>query len=757
MILKRFQVTNFRSVLESGWIDCDNITSLVGVNEAGKSNLLLALWKLNPAREEGDAKIETRDDMPRGYYTEWKDKPKDIKFITAEFELGDDVSSKISSAYSCANEFINIVQVSRYFNGDWTVHFPNYSKPSTVSAETLLGELVAAQGRINKLAEVTETTPSKNEGEEDIVVTESGNKENVLNALQKIYDFVREKESLDEGDFANLKSLFPTGLKPLKTSKILPEFKSIEQKILDIASILEIDDLSEIDSVFNMIIDEMPSFVYYSDYGNLDAEIYLPEAIRMLKESKNKGFISTAKVRTLRMLFEFVKLDPNQIWELGRDPALQKEVETITHTVTKTVTKVNNQHVGNTAVSEPETEKSTKTVGLKPSDVDIATAKDNKAERKIQLNSAGTNLTKKFKEWWKQGDYTFRFSADGDYFTIWVSDSVRPDEIELRERSTGLQWFFSFFLVFLVESQEAHKGTILLLDEAGLTLHPLAQKDLVAFFENLSESNQIIHATHSPFLIDINNIERAKVVYADPDGYTVASSNLREGITSANKKSIFAAHAALGLSVSEVILQGCQPVIVEGESDQHLLNAIKLYLIREGKISPTKELVFLPAGGTSNVGVQGIVGILGGKNEELPHIILDSDGNGKAMEKNLISGLYSGDAKERVITAKSLTNLDNSEVEDLMPYSLMKKELERILRIDDDDIEFDDEYVADAPIIPQIQKFVDDNSITLPKGWKVELAKKVKNLILRPKTEIESKNVDLWIKLFDHLTPPAAK
>ena len=47
MTLKRFRVMNFRSVMDSGWIDCDDVTSLVGINEAGKSNVILALWKLN--------------------------------------------------------------------------------------------------------------------------------------------------------------------------------------------------------------------------------------------------------------------------------------------------------------------------------------------------------------------------------------------------------------------------------------------------------------------------------------------------------------------------------------------------------------------------------------------------------------------------------------------------------------------------------------------------------------------------------------
>ena len=43
MELKKFYVTNFRPVMNSGWVDCDSITSLVGINEAGKSNLGLAL------------------------------------------------------------------------------------------------------------------------------------------------------------------------------------------------------------------------------------------------------------------------------------------------------------------------------------------------------------------------------------------------------------------------------------------------------------------------------------------------------------------------------------------------------------------------------------------------------------------------------------------------------------------------------------------------------------------------------------------
>ena len=49
MVLDSFRVTEFRSVQDSGWIDAEQITALIGTNESEKTNILLPLWKLNPA------------------------------------------------------------------------------------------------------------------------------------------------------------------------------------------------------------------------------------------------------------------------------------------------------------------------------------------------------------------------------------------------------------------------------------------------------------------------------------------------------------------------------------------------------------------------------------------------------------------------------------------------------------------------------------------------------------------------------------
>ncbi len=64
MKLKEFRVREFRSVWDSGTVKVDDVTCLVGKNEAGKTALLKALYRLNPLIEE-DAKFDVTDDYPR--------------------------------------------------------------------------------------------------------------------------------------------------------------------------------------------------------------------------------------------------------------------------------------------------------------------------------------------------------------------------------------------------------------------------------------------------------------------------------------------------------------------------------------------------------------------------------------------------------------------------------------------------------------------------------------------------------------------
>lgn len=62
MKFEGFQVSNFRNIIDSGWIPANQITAFVGQNEAGKSNLFEALYCLNPII--ADATYSLDEDWP---------------------------------------------------------------------------------------------------------------------------------------------------------------------------------------------------------------------------------------------------------------------------------------------------------------------------------------------------------------------------------------------------------------------------------------------------------------------------------------------------------------------------------------------------------------------------------------------------------------------------------------------------------------------------------------------------------------------
>ena len=306
-------------------------------------------------------------------------------------------------------------------------------------------------------------------------------------------------------------------------------------------------------------------------------------------------------------------------------------------------------------------------------------------------------------------------------------------------------------MTFLVESKDSHKDSILLLDEPGLSLHPLAQKDLSLFFRNLSKTNLILYTTHSPFLVDSNHLDRVKAVFIQDDGTTNVSSNLRANESNPSQtKSIYPVHAALGLSVSEMLFNNCTPVLVEGPSDQIYLSAIKTLLIAFGELTPKKDIIFVPAGGTR--GVKPIVSLLTGKNEELPKILLDSDSQGDQMVQALRKDLYK-DNPDYVLEVSKIVDIEQAEIEDLIPVDVIIKMARYQLRSNNPDVEFEDVYEEGKPVLKQLEKFAQDNDIFLEKGWKVDFARLIKNNLLKIKKEnLKEIYINKWKNLFFHIS-----
>jgi len=694
MKLIKYRVTNFRSVKDSGDIEAGSVAALIGVNESGKTNLLLPLWKLNPARE---GEIQPTSDYPKTMFADVRAQPGDFRFISADFDAGS-LREKLVALTQLDPTQLETVNVCRYFDGSYGVSFPQYVPKTTVPAAEIKDELTALTAAVERTEALKSEEPLKS---------------TLIGGVRALAESISQDWGAQDLDSAleSLKRLLPD--QPAKTSTIVPRTQQTIDVLLGWLSQIRAPAPQDVDGVRDLILKSLPKFVYYSNYGNLDSEIYLPHVVQNLAR-KDLGAKEAAKARTLRVLFNFVRLQPKEILELGRD------------------------------FKDPSNQ------NRQPTPDEIAAIAERKRERSILLQSAGTTLTKEFKSWWKQGDYRFRFEADGDHFRIWVSDDRRPEEVELENRSTGLQWFLSFYLVFLVESQGDHEDAVLLLDEPGLSLHPLAQRDLSAFFDGLTQTNQIIYTTHSPFLVDPDRLDRVRKVFVAEDGSTECSPNLRQsGADPAQAGAAYAVYSALNLNVAESLLLGCLPVVVEGASDQHYLTMIKALLIGAGKITPRRELVFPPAGGTKTLRIT--ASILTGRDETLPVVLLDGDQMGTRMAAELASGLYKGEEK-KVLSTDEFAAFKGSELEDLIPHQRFVDAVDRVFRVSEH--QFSEVAVAGRPIVPQVEAWAKREGIDLALGWKVEVARRLKpTLLAKGISDVDGDLVERWVQLFTRFEP----
>jgi predicted ATP-dependent endonuclease of OLD family len=85
MKLVSVHVTNFRSVEDSGKFSVEQVTCLVGKNEAGKSAILLALAALNP-HPSTPAIFDKERDYPRRFLTAYPQRHTDGEAIAVRTE-----------------------------------------------------------------------------------------------------------------------------------------------------------------------------------------------------------------------------------------------------------------------------------------------------------------------------------------------------------------------------------------------------------------------------------------------------------------------------------------------------------------------------------------------------------------------------------------------------------------------------------------------------------------------------------------------
>jgi len=123
------------------------------------------------------------------------------------------------------------------------------------------------------------------------------------------------------------------------------------------------------------------------------------------------------------------------------------------------------------------------------------------------LNTASKKLTERLNPSWKGEAINVELRLNpGNILSVVLSDVHKDGTITntglLNRRAEGFKWTFSFIVNFAAETQRSElKEAILLLDEPARNLHPTQQAGISDLLKNLAGSNQVLYATHSPFMI----------------------------------------------------------------------------------------------------------------------------------------------------------------------------------------------------------------------------------------------------------------
>jgi predicted ATP-dependent endonuclease of OLD family len=561
MILQTVQLTNFRSVEDSGVVELDpNVTAFVGLNESGKTCLLHATHKAL-GRDE-DFGFDVITDYPRRRLSDYQrrhetDPDKVIEFI---FELTAAEMKDLATKFGHPVLISDKLTVSYRYNGRSTWTF-SYNEAAYVA------HLIKTSGL-----------------DAGVVSAVSG-----IKTLRELLDKLATL-TLDEKGKLFLQSL--TQKFPAKKL----EFTSLLARAL-------IDHFS------------LPKTFYFDDYYLLPGKVNLVD----LQNRKSRDQLEESH-RTILALLEVAGVTIEDL--------------------------------------------------LSPTNYEGA---------KARLEAISARITDRIFEYWQQNDQLeveFDIDADpndaspynnGKNLYVRIKNQRHRVTMPLSNRSKGFVWFFSFLIWFERLRMNAEDApAILLLDEPGLNLHALGQHDLLRYIDHLAESHQVLYSTHSPFMIQSDQLSRVRVVEDKPKIGTKVTSN----ISTSNRNTLFPLQAALGYTIAQNLFISKRNLLVEGPADLLLLQFFSSRLEQIKRTGLRDDLIVVPAGGGGKIAT--FVALLNANNLELV-TLTDYAGKPDESLKSL--------ARDKIIPEKLLlhygmfrgangTTAPATDVEDLLPVTV---------------------------------------------------------------------------------------
>ncbi len=345
-------------------------------------------------------------------------------------------------------------------------------------------------------------------------------------------------------------------------------------------------------------------------------------------------------------------------------------------------------------------------------------------DRQLGLQDAAKTLTRDVAGRWGQNEYDVEFRADGQVFFTEIEETNKNiGMIPLEEQSKGFQWFFSFDLHFMHDSEGTFEGCVLLLDEPGLHLHPGGQDDLLDRLDAYAKKNTLIYTTHLPFLVDLREPERIKVIKQTEQG-AIVSDDL--GDTQTDER--LTLQAALGMRAHQSYLVSQRNLLVEGVHDYWIITELSSLFEREDGVCLPEDVMITAAGGASEIVPTATFMIGQGLNVVA---LFDSDSAGKEARDKLRKRWITRykDARAETLLVGDLLGMPGKEatIEDLFPedYYLEQVRASHETKLKSKGLTTDEITVSGSgPILPRLRQCFDKLQVDFNKGSAAKLIRR---------------------------------
>ena len=295
-----------------------------------------------------------------------------------------------------------------------------------------------------------------------------------------------------------------------------------------------------------------------------------------------------------------------------------------------------------------------KAFGISLLDLDKSSSRPSRTKKQTGFNQT---VTADFKDFWTQkihGDNKVDIeiayhegAGDGGVYEFYVltktDERLYPDQ-----RSKGFQWYLSFYLELKAQSK---KNPIILFDEPGLYLHSKAQADIKKLFEELAKNGcQIVYSTHSPYLIDVDKLNRVRLIINDKKTGTQVEKITSDKLKGKKLDALKPIIDAMGLEIAgQLSPVNDKNVIVEGISDFYYFQAMRKLLSRDD------SYCFIPSQGAQNSHLLMELCIGWGVNWQM---VFDHDEASK-IAQDKITKSFGDEVQEKIYTLVGYAGIEN--------------------------------------------------------------------------------------------------